>query len=205
MSARIISFVLGGSLMLVPAAYSQLAPGTSDVAAQTPSEIARSLADQSALLTIRAKGKIKHSLKKGAPIFAMPAGPSSVVLLQLPEMTASYVMTITSSMKIPWSGSKRQLFVPSVIVLDDAFQQTGAIDESRLQGGNEKLTGVYAFDRKDRYLVLYTLGELVGQRLGVRGTVYGVDVPGLSKWLGRGTPVFRSLEGDLTVETKPGN
>jgi len=52
--------------------------------------------------------------------------------------------------------------------------------------------------------VLYTLGDLVGQRLGVRGTVYGVDVPGLSKWLGRGTPVFRSLEGDLTVETKAG-
>jgi hypothetical protein len=188
--------------MLVPAAYSQLAPGTSDVAGQTPSEIARSLADQGALLKIAAKGKATHSLKKAAAIFAMPAGPSSVVLLQLPETTASYVMTITSSIKTGWS--KKQLFVPSVIVLDDAFQQTGAIDESRLQGGDDKLTGVYAFDRKDRYLVLYTLGDLVGQRLGVRGTVYGVDVPGLSKWLGRGTPVFRSLEGDLTVETKAG-
>lgn len=203
MSARTISFVLGGSLMLVPAAYSQRAPGTSVVAARTPSEIARSLADQGALLKIPAKGKIKHSLKKGAPIFAMPAGPSSVVLLQLPETSASYVMTITSSMKTGWS--KRELFVPSVIVFDDAFQQTGAINESRLQGGDEKLSGVYAFDRKDRYLVLYTLGDLVGQRVGVRGTVYGVDVPGLSKWLGRGTPVYRSLEGDLTVETKLDN
>ena len=84
------------------------------------------------------------------------------------------------------------------------FNKQARSTKSRLQGGDEKLTGVYAFDRKDRYVVLYTRGDLVGQRLGVRGTVYGVDVPGLSKWLGRGTLVFRSLEGDLTVETKAG-
>jgi hypothetical protein len=84
------------------------------------------------------------------------------------------------------------------------FNKQARLTNHGFKAGTTNFTGVYAFDRKDRYLVLYTLGDLVGQRLGVRGTVYGVDVPGLSKWLGRGTPVFRSLEGDLTVETKAG-
>jgi hypothetical protein len=58
-----------------------------------------------------------------------------------------------------------------------------------------------------RYVLVYTRGDLVGQRAGMRAVINGVPVPGsVGTFIGSGFGlgrVERSLEATLQVETKP--
>ena len=196
MPARIILLVIVGSLTAAPPGYSQASANNQNVP-QTPSEVARFLVDQGAVVQVPVKGKVNHSIKKEAPTFAMPQGATSTVLLRLPEYQSPYVMTITSYKK--GFGRTTEIFIPSGFYFDSAFQQLGEFGEERLAGKVESLAAEFDFDdtsRNARYLLLYTRGDLVGQRLGMRGDLLGRVSSGLFR-------LERSLEAKLQVETKP--
>ena len=48
------------------------------------------MVDHKSVLQVPVKGKIKQSIKKDAPTFAMPEGLTPVLLLRLPEYQKPY-------------------------------------------------------------------------------------------------------------------
>ena len=192
MSARIMLMVMVGSLTAAPPGYSQ-ASATSPNALSTFSEVARYLVDHGGVIQVPVKGRVNHSIKKDAPTFALPQGATSAVLLRLPEYQSPYAMTITSYRQ--GLGRTTEVFIPSGLFFDAAFQQLGEFGEERLAGKAESLAVEIDFgdtSRNARYLLLYTRGALVGQRLEMRGG-------GL---VGFGSRLERSLEAKLQVETR---
>ena len=172
-------------------------------------EVVRTLVSQKKLLSIPAKGKLKHSIDKGAPTFEMPGGPSSVVLFQLPDYQAPYSLTIKSSRR--GIGRTTELFIPGGLYFDEGFQLRGAFGEEQITWIVEGLTTSLNFGdehRSVRYLLLYTRGDLVGQRVDMRQSYLGVAVPGkvgtfLGNDLGLGR-LERSLEAKLEVQRNAG-
>ena len=195
MSARTLVLIIVGSLIGTLPGYAQL-PTNNQTAPQTPSDMVRLLTDHGAVVQLPVKGKVKHSMNKGEPTFAMPQGASTVLLLQLPEYQAPYAMTITSYRR--GVGRTKEIFVPRGLYFDAAFQQIGEFGEDRLAGRVESLAAELAIgeaNRNARYLLLYTRGDMLGQRMGVRGDL-GLVNSGLFR-------LERSLEAKLQVETRP--
>jgi hypothetical protein len=184
-----------------PQAVSQYPPNT-------PSEIARDLAGRGAVVQVLAEGKVKHSITKEAPKFALPGGSSSVMLLQLPAYRAPYVMTIASSRR--GIGRTTEIFVPSGFYLDADFQHVGEFGEDQLAGragGQLSAEAVVAelalgeSDRKARYLLLYTRGDMVGQP-PVQLVIPGQDVLGIVSGAKKLFRVERSFEASIEVATR---
>ena len=175
----------------------------------TVGEVVRTLASQKQLLSIPAKGKLKHSIDKGAPTFDMPGGPSSVVLFQLPEYQVPYNITIKSSQR--GIGRTTELFIPGGLYFDDSFQLRGAFGEEKIRwifGGLQTSLNIGSEHRAVRYLLLYTRGDLVGQRVDLREHYLGVPVPGkVGTFLGNNfglNRLERSLEAKLEVQRNDG-
>lgn len=169
------------------------------------SQVARDLVDQGAFLKVPVKGKVKPSINKGAPMFAMPGGPSSVVLLQLPDYQAPYSLTVKSQRR--GIGRTTEIFIPSGLYFDADFQHLGGFGEEQLTGEKERIVAVLTFaesHKNMRYLLLYTRGDLIGQRVNIRATLFDAALPGkVGTFLGSGFGLGRlerSLEAKLAVE-----
>jgi len=197
---RTVPLIVVASLALARSTYTQVPADNEKV--QTPSNIARGLVDQRAVVPVPAQGKVKLSIKKEAERFTMSNGLSSVVLLQLPDYKAPYVMRIASSRR--GIGRTTELFVPSGIYLDADLRQVDEFGEHQLAGRVESLVAELGIDgsrMNARYLLLYTDGDLVGQQVVLHGQDALDDAIGslFQKGLFR---VERSLEASLEVETK---
>ena len=195
MTVRAILPIVVASLALARLGSAQV-PASPQDAFQTPPEVARFLLDHAVVVQLPAKGKVKPSIKKGAPTFRMPGGPSSVVLLRLPNYQAPYVMTVTSFRR--GLGRTTEIFVPSGVYFDAELQPRGDVGENQFAGRVESLVAELAFGEANqnvRYLLLYTRGESVGQRMDMRGDL-GLFNAGVFR-------LERSLEAKLQVETKP--
>ena len=181
--------------------------GAQPLPPETLSEVARLLVGAGAVVTVPVKGKVRRSITKEARTFALPHGESSVMLLQLPDSSDPYDLTVVSFRR--GVGLTTEVFVPSGAYFNAAFQQVGAFGEEQLEvrrfnpmrasgllfftGRNDEdsLVAEFAFgerDRAARYLLLYTRGDLVGQQAS-----YG--------WLA--PLVERSLEATIEVATAP--
>ena len=119
------------------------------------------------------------------------------MLLELPDYSGPYDLTVVSFRR--GIGLTTEIFVPSGLYFDAEFQQVGAFGEEQLDvrrrgvlsnEGTDSLVAELTFgeaNRASRYLLLYTQGNLVGQR-----TSYG--------WRAQ---VERSLEASIEVATSP--
>jgi len=174
-------------------------------AAQTEGEIARTLAGQGQVVALPARGRVKHSVKKEAPSFALPTGESRVALFKLPDYSAPYTVTITSPCKHGCVGFSKSIFVPSCVFLDAEFQPTRQLPKTEfeiLEAGFSKpfrLEARVLIDeprKGDRYLLLYTIGGDVGSV--VQDTYIGGLIPSL-----RHSRVRASADGPLELEARP--
>ena len=71
-----------------------------------------------------AKGKAKAAFKKDAAVYALPGGQSPAVLLSLPAYQSPYTLTVSS--KRHGMGRTTEIFVPSLVLLDDTFAVIGS-------------------------------------------------------------------------------
>jgi len=183
----------------VPEAAAQAPPP------ETPSEVARFLAGEGAIVSLPSEGSVKRSIKEDTPTFTLPDGVSSAMLLQLPDYRGPYALTVVSS-RIGM-GRTTEIFVPSGVFFDAEFQPVAAFGEDRLFGRGETLQlaaelTVGDANRETRYLLLYTRGDRVGQQQVITA---GQDAPfGVFARLfqkGRLIRFERALEGNIEVST----
>jgi len=164
-------------------------------------ELAKSIIDTPmAVMIPPPKGKAKHSIDKGHRTYAVATGETRFMLAKLPKFATPYVFTIKSMCNC--LGFSKSLFVPRGAFLNEQFQQTREVDETEFtavtRGGWQlDLEVEIGLDRKDdAYLLLYTDGSRVGQRLGkFRDSTNGL-VPAAIGW-----PVSRSEHGTISFET----
>jgi TonB family protein len=151
--------------------------------------VARHLVAQGTVVQVGVEGTLKFGIDKEAPAFAMPGGESPVLLLRLPDYEVPYTLTISSTrMGI---GRTTEVFIPSGIVFDSDLKPLGQFGEERLkQEGDSLVAKLQIFHAAPRYLLVYTRGDEVGQRVG--RLFFGLFV------------VNRSLEGNIQVEAKRG-
>lgn len=169
----------------------------------TPSEVARLLAREGIVVKVPAEGKVKESIAKDAPTFALPDGASSVMLLQLPEYRGPYDLTVVSS-RIGM-GRTTEIFVPAGFYFDAEFQQAGEFGEDQLAGRGENMSVVAELvvgeaHREARYLLLYTRGDLVGQQVTIvegQGPLHNAIASIFQK--GRVFRFERALEASIEV------
>jgi hypothetical protein len=168
--------------------------------------IARSLVGRGAVVPVPGRGKVKYSIyKEVAPTFSFPDGSSTVVLLRLPNYTAPYRLTITSFRQ---DVGTPELFVPSGIYLDEQFQTMGGFTEDQLLPGKKRVIVTLTFgevERRLRYILMYTRGNLVGQHVATEGSFTGGSTPKrgrftLSKFGLERT--VRSIEAKMEIERK---
>jgi TonB family protein len=171
-------------------------------------EVVRNLAKQQTLVQVPAKGKVKHSIDKGAPTFAMPGGPSSVALFQMPDYQGPYSLTIKSSRR--GFGRTTEIFIPGGLYFDEEYTPLGSFGEEHISWISEGLVATLNFGnehRRLRYLLLYTRGDLVGQRVDMRPAYLGVKVPGtVGTFLGNNfgmSRLERSFEAKLEIQREP--
>jgi tetratricopeptide (TPR) repeat protein len=174
-------------------------------AAQSEGEIARTLAGQGQLVNVPANGRVKQSVKKDAPSFALPTGESRAVLFKLPDYSAPYTVTITSPCNHGCVGFSKSIFVPSGVFLDAEFQPTRWLPKTEFEFLEPGFSKAFRLEAKvlideprkgDRYLLLYTIGGDVGSV--VRDTYIGGLIPSL-----RHSKVTASADGSLELEARP--
>lgn len=189
----------------------KMRPGFKGVQTKSQPEVVRALVDQGAVVRLPSVGKVKHSIATGAPTFTMGGGPSSVVVLQLPEYSAPYHLRIESSAR-----RSKGIFIPSGVYFDASFQPLGQFGEDRLTG-KDSVTAELVLgerDRTARYLLLYTRGDRVGLSVRrteglsdhVAGQVLECAVSRYTCGIGATGPLYwveRSLEARLEMETMP--
>jgi hypothetical protein len=145
----------------------------------------------------------------------MAEGVSPVLLVRLPDYQAPYTLTLYSAPG-GW-GRTKDIFVPSGLLFDEAFTLTRvlpenafAVRESLMRGSH--LQAVVPFDEShqgDRYLLVYTRADALGQRERVNvtsvgattasGAVTGLAASVLASLLMR---VERKPEGSVDLETR---
>jgi hypothetical protein len=118
-------------------------------------------------------------------------GPSSVVLLELPEFESPYTLAIES-----FNQRSKGMFIPSGVYFDVDFNSRGDFGEDQLTGRNSVLANLAVTEAiKDvRHILLFTRGDLAGLSVMRRGS--NINEPIV--W------VERSLEGRIEVEAKTG-
>jgi hypothetical protein len=181
---------------------SEQVPADQQAAIRSPSEVARFLVEHGSVVDVPGEGKVTRQINKDAPSFATPIGPTTVLLLRLPQYQAPYVLTITSVRK--GMGLTTEVFIPSGISFDAEFRPVKEFGEERLEGRVDSLAFELLFGEATRaaqYVLLYTRGDLVRQRLGLRDYRTGRRIDGkLDLWLNK---IERSLEGKIEVQTRP--
>jgi hypothetical protein len=195
---------------MTASARSQTAQSAPSDAAQTPATVIRGLIEQKTVLHVPANGKVRQSIKKDAPTFSMPDGLSPVLLFQLPEYLAPYILTVTSS---PTGlGFTKRVFVPSALLIDGDFQQTRAVTEAaftyKSQGMTKgaRLEAAIPFNepqKTERFVLLYTRTGAAGERMDkLTPVVLGAGAAGavVGSLL---THTERSTEGSIEVEASP--
>jgi Maltose operon periplasmic protein precursor (MalM) len=194
------------ALMVAGGGAAQVDPANAQEASSIPL-VARTLAEQGMARDLPAnlKGRIKHTIKEDEDTFSLPAGRSPVVLVQLPDYSVPYTLTVTS---LPRGFGTWKLFVPSVVLLDSAFQPTREVAEAEFIfkpqtfSKSPRLEGEMSIDessRNDRYLFIYADGAQIGELYGVHGSkAYGVVVIPLKV----DVKLVRSLHGSVEIEPR---
>jgi hypothetical protein len=178
--------------------------------------VARTLSEQHDVVQVPPKGKRKVKFNKHKPRFPMPEGVSPVALLRLPDYREPYTMTVSSS-PTGW-GRTQDIFVPGALLFDADFQQTRVLSDREFKVKDTLMKGshlaaVIAFDepqRTERFLLMYTRADSLGQQgrvnvtvIGepsVRGAIEGAAASAIASLLMR---VERSTHGSIEVETRP--
>lgn len=198
---RRIALVCGVLLLArsVPAAASGRQAGN---APPPPSEIARSLAEQGAIVDVPEQGQVRREIEKDAPTFQTPNGPTTALLLRLPKYQAPYLMTISSFKR--GFGPATKVFVPMGISFDADFRPLSRFAEEQLRiVGDRLIVDVMIGDKLAgaRYMLLFTRASQVQQRLETPGGPKGNPIEKkLAALLGVGA-VERSLEATIYVAT----
>jgi Maltose operon periplasmic protein precursor (MalM) len=174
-------------------------------AVQAPEEVGRVLADQGAIVVLKGpRGKVKAKVEEGAKRFRLPMGESPAILFKLPDFTGPYSLKLAS---FPSGVFNPAVFVPGGVFLDADFRQTRPFEEDEVktnQKGFKKgfhlsaLLPVGEENKIDRYLLVYTRGDLVGQ------TADRMSISGMGGVLfGGGRGVARSAKAKLVIEVAP--
>lgn len=170
--------------------------------------VARTLAEQGKARALPAnlEGRVKFKVEEGAETFPLPSGQSPAVLFRLPEYSAPYTLTVTS---LPKGFGTWKLFIPTIVLLDPAFQPTREVSEAEFTfkpqtfSKSQRLEGEIPIDessRNDRYLLMYTDAALIGELYGVhRNRPYGRPLSLLKV----DVKLKRSLHGSLEVVARP--
>ena len=212
MPLRVLLVFVASSLMLPAGVHGQQPEPSAQDSIQAPAQVARTVVDQHNVLQVPAKGKVSYSIDKTAPNFPMPEGVSPVVLLQLPEYSGPYTMTVKSSLRGAWRT--KRIFVPSVLLFDADLKQTRVFQEAAFKANGTQLEAIIPFgepQEAERFVLLYTRGFAVGQNAGrvsvtsipngtVSGAITGAAGAALASALIR---TERSTEGHIEVQTKP--
>jgi tetratricopeptide (TPR) repeat protein len=181
-------------------------------AGRAPGEIARELADRGRLVVISAKtGTAKHKIDEDEEQFALPYGESPVALFRLPDHASPYTLKLASLCHC--FGFNKSIFVPSGIFLDAEYRETRRFGDDDLTtnppgyGAREVIGGTFGVsdeDRPDRYLLIYTRGDLLG---GTADRLNAAENPNLGlvpALLIGSIRVARSVEGTVELEIVPG-
>ena len=162
---------------------------------QTPAAIIRSLLASGTIVDVPPKGKVKLSIGKQAASIELPGGKTTVAVLRLPEYRAPYAMIITTS------AVDTDIFIPSGLFFDGELQQTWEISENQLvRLGDRSGVATILLDadqKADRYLLLYTSADRLGQPVAIQFHSVGVPADG------QRPRIKRALQGKLMIETKP--
>jgi len=166
---------------------------------QTPAMVVQLLAERHAVVELPVKGKVSRKIELEDDTFAMPGGPSRVVLLSLPEYRAPYVLTVKSFLYKRAMSRTEKIFVPTTILLDGNYRVTRTVSEAELESNGARMVKGPSYQATipiteaqsdERFVLIYTDGAAVGhpvrvvnQRLGLRAE--------------------RSPDGDIEAETKP--
>lgn len=175
---------------------------------KAPEEIARLLAEQGKVATLSApKRVVKQAIEKSDKSYDLPFGKSKAVLVELPAFETPYALRIISLCNC--SGPSKSLFVPTIIFMDAEFRKTFELDEKQFAFAAKRVImrtidvdsvsasiDVDGERRADRYLLIYTRGDLAGQLLGMEKASWPL--------FGRSSvPYLRGSYGTLVLVTSP--
>jgi hypothetical protein len=141
---------------------------TGNAALKAPADVARTLADQK--LTVIVPGlnkKVAGKIEKEDPQYGFAQGQSPAVLFRLPESTLPYSLKVSSVCNC--FGFSKTIFVPSGVFLNADFTETTKLEEDDLKSKGSGIEAQLLIDRQrlsDRYLLVYTRGDLLGQTAG---------------------------------------
>lgn len=146
-----------------------------DIAVEHPAaRVARLLADRHAFVEIPRKGKVTRKIELKDETYAMPGGPSRVVLLRLPHYQEPYALTVRSFLVKRAMSRTENIFVPSAIMLDADFVVTRTVPETELRSKSagmikgpavEVTIPFIASQAGERFALVYTQASAVGQSL----------------------------------------
>lgn len=175
---------------------------------RSPEEIARLLAEQGKVATLAApKGRVKLTIDKNDTSYDLALGESKAVLVKLPDFETPYALLILSLCNC--SGPSKSIFVPTIIFFDAELRQTYELDEAKSAFTSEGVLQKSRYldvistsisvdgERKaDRYLLIYTRGDLIGKLLGMENA--SLPIIGRSRY-----PYLRASYGTLELRTSP--
>ena len=168
-----------------------------------PSVVAHQLADAHLAVNVPAKGKAKAVFKKDAAVYTLPGGQSPAVLLSLPAYQSPYTLTVSS--KRHGMGRTTEIFVPSLVFLDDTFaviesygvEDAPTVASNRTLNPTESIYKDFTIDdrsRATRFVLVFTRMDSEGDRIkGAAGLAGGLF----------GAKVERSSDGTVEFITKP--
>lgn len=183
-----------------------------DVAVEhAASPVARLLAERDAVVEIPRKGKVTRKIQLTDETYAMPGGPSRVVLLKLPEYQQSYALTLRSFVVRRAISLKEDIFVPTTVLMDADFVVTRTVSETELRPKGPSVEATIPFTLAhsgERFVLVYTQARAVGQRLTREPSEPNLGLP-LATNIGSAigdvlTRRQRSGHGTIQVQTKPG-
>jgi len=134
-------------------------------------EIAQTILARDQCIVLHARGKLKRSIPRDATLFAFPKGESPALLFRLPDYTAPYILTIASPCNHGCLGFSKSIFAPAGLFFDAnlglsrelPFHQFESLDPGLMNGYRLEAAVLIDEQRKaDRYLLIYTIGEEVG-------------------------------------------
>lgn len=163
---------------------------------------------------LAARGETRVNVAKDAPRLEFDTGASAFALLRLPDYEGPYTIAVQSFCQC--MGFGKRIFIPLAAVLDEGFRVTRRLGEQdvgrrypRLSFGDayprlEARLAVGDGDRVDRYLLIYTDGDRVGETFEVAA---GPEAGGRADRVGMRASVDlklkRSADGVLKVSVSP--
>lgn len=166
---------------------------------QSPAMVAQRLTESHAVVELPVKGKVSRKIELKNDTFAMPGGPSRVVLLSLPEYRAPYVLTVKSFLYKRAMSRTEKIFVPTTILLDGNYRVTRTVSEAELEANRAGMAKGPSYQATipiteaqsdERFVLIYTDGAAVGGPIRVVNQMLFFRAE-------------RSADGDIEAETKP--